>query len=277
MENTVKIINEFEFESLKYKVVEPTANILREAKYKYTKAFTDAIKQGFYTKKKLELILKEDHADIINAHVSKRAELIKLMSDTQKAIDVSEDPDQVAYFAELMKIYRETLINEDVSMNVLFQSTAETLAEDERVNFLIYSLIRSDSGEMLWNSYEDFLNDGRYYLIEACKYQILCWDYKLDPNWEAKLPEASAIKKVDQLRKKKEQAKQLEESKVKKDIKEKLKVKKSNISKEDKKKQKSKTLPTKPVPPPTELREEAEVKRKPNPEKIQKKAIKTDV
>lgn len=194
-----KVLKSFKFDNKVYNIVEPNLQVVRESKYRYSKSFTDAIKQGFYTKKKLEMVLKEGHADLIESHIDKRAKVIREMASTQTEISNSNDPDRLKYLAELMKIYREALFQEDLSMKSLFDATADSMADEERLNFLTYSLTRDENGTRLWESYEEFLEDNNFTFVEACRYELMCWEYKIDPNWQDSLPETEAIKKAESI------------------------------------------------------------------------------
>lgn len=194
-----KIIRSFVADDKTYHIVEPNLNIVRESKYRFSKKFTDSIKEGFYTKKKLESVLKEGHADLIDSHIEKRSKLLTDMAETQKQISESQDPIKLRFLAELMRIYREAIFQEDLSMKSLFDSTADVMADEERINYLTFSLTRDDELNPLWDSYEDYLSDNNYPFVEACRYELMCWEYKIDPNWQETLPETAAMHKAQSI------------------------------------------------------------------------------
>lgn len=199
------IISSFVYEDDKeYILTYPTVNIIRESNYKHRKAFTEAIKNGFYTKKKLELILQEGEINVISDHISRRSEILSEYSKATDLIANIEDPDQLEGIASLLQNYRESFIQEDISMNSLFSNTAEQVAEDERINFLTFSLIKYKDGNTVWKSYDDYSSDLNYLFIERCKYEVLKWEYKIDAINNSNTPESRALNKAKELRKQKE-------------------------------------------------------------------------
>jgi len=194
-----KILKSFEVDGKQLHLVEPNLQIIRDSKYRYTQVFTDALKQGFYTKKKLEAILKEDHGDIVADHLEKRSDILRAMADTQTEIETSQDPQRIRYLVEVLKLYRESLFQEDLSIKNLFDNTADTLAEEERVDFLTFSLVRDENLEKMWISFGDFMSDPDYTFIEKIKYQFLCWEFKLDPNEVKNLSDTAALERAELL------------------------------------------------------------------------------
>lgn len=199
VENKFKILKEFNIDDKVFYIVEPTLNIVRDSKYNFSKTFTDSLKSGFYTRKKLEMILKQDHVDIIQNHIDKRSELLQEMVKIQGEIETCQDAIQLRYLAEILRINREAIFQEDLSMKSMFDSTADSLADEERINFLTFSLTKTSDFKPIWISYDDFLNDNDYVFVERCRYEVLCWEYKIDPNWQKTLPETEALKRADSM------------------------------------------------------------------------------
>lgn len=216
----LKTVKEFSFGEVDYVVLAPTISSVREAKYVYAKSFTDALKQGFLTKKKMESTLFLADKEIFQSYMDRRSELLKLMNDTDIAINEKSEPDELEYLAELMSAYRDNLLQEDMNLSNLFANTADQLAEDDKINFLAFSLIRKKDLSKIWQTYEEYTAQTDAAFVEVCKYQIMCLDYNLNPDWEKGLPENVAREKATQLRvaQKKENEKleaELESKKVK--------------------------------------------------------------
>jgi hypothetical protein len=221
MESKIKTVSEFEVEGVKYRLIFPNVTTIRDANFKHRKAFTDALKNGFYTKKKLELILQEGDINVIKNHVDRRAEILKQYYDASVLVDKAETSENLEFLAEILRTHRESFVQEDMSMNSLFANTAEQLAEDERVNYLCSRLIRHDDYSPVWDTYEDYLDDNNYVFIERCKYEVLKWDYNLAGEDTESQPEFKALKKAESIRKAAEE-KEKEESVTKEVIEEKV-------------------------------------------------------
>jgi hypothetical protein len=182
-EKTLKI---FKFEDKNYIILSPSVSVIREARYRYSKAFTSAIKEGLYSRKKLEALLRHQNAEVLEDHFNRRADLLKSYAESRQYFEEEKsknNPEQMEAFLGLMRSAKESLIQEDLSMNNLFANTAEQLAEEDRINFLTYSLIRYEENyTKIWESFDEFLEDPQFELVEHCKYQVMCWDFKLDPE-----------------------------------------------------------------------------------------------
>lgn len=241
MEKDKKISKEFKFKDKDYLVLTPTLNIFREAKYKYAKKFTDLLKQGFLTKKKLESVLLESNPDLFEGYMNKRSELLQTMVELENLISDDKLPEDLEYIANMLKTYRNLLLQEDMSMTSIFENSADQIAEEERISYLIYNLIRNKDSSKIWKTDEEFQGEIDSEFVEACKYQIMCFDYKLDADWEQGLPETKALKLAENIRLKpkteevKDQQEQQEQDQDQEDqvpeVKE-LKVRKKRVKKE---------------------------------------------
>jgi hypothetical protein len=200
MERKDRIVRAFEVENLKLQLIEPTVSSIREAKYNYSKKFTEYLKQGFYTRRKLESLLDTENSGYVKNHLERREELLKAISEVNKLIESEKDPEKLEALAGIMSLYRNYLLQEDTSMNSIFSNTVETMAEEDRLNYLTTTMIKKEDGIFLWNSLEDLLQESNYGLVESCKYQVSCWEYNLDPAWEDSLPESIAILRAKKLR-----------------------------------------------------------------------------
>jgi hypothetical protein len=201
----VKVLKEFKIRDKDYIIVSPTLNITRESKYKYAKSFTDFLKQGFLTKKKMESVLAENNKSVYDDYITRRSELMQSMVELEDLIEKGETPEDLEYIANMLTTYRNLLLQEDMSMTSIFSNTADQLAEDERINFLVYSLVLNKDKNKLWKSEEEFQKETDAELVEACRYQVMCLDYNLKSDWDKDLPEGKASRKATELRSKKQQ------------------------------------------------------------------------
>lgn len=220
---TKKVIRTFEYDGDKYELIEPNAKINREARLKYSIAFTEGIKQGLYVRKSLEKKLREADEHIFSEYVKLRSDLIKRIAEAEQSLeDVTNadinDPEQYEVLAQIVSVYRAQLLEEDQLMNSLFDSTADNMAEEERINYMAYCMVRKEKDKkQLSDSYDTYLEEVDSLLIDECKMHVLYWEYKLDPNWHENLPETEALKHADKLR---EEQEKVEEKKVEEEKKE---------------------------------------------------------
>jgi len=199
MENTTQstsvlnVVFEFKFNDKVLKMVKPSPKVIREAKMENTKSFTEAIKRGIYTKKKLELVLKSGEINVIEDYIIKRTELLNQYNLAKDQSELTNSPEELETYANLLTIYKQRVIQEDLSMNNVFANTADQIAEEDKINFLTSELIVDEFGNKLWKSTEDFLNDNNFELLELCKYQVICWTYGLSPDATPVDPASEAL------------------------------------------------------------------------------------
>lgn len=200
MEN--KNISEFKYEDKTFKLIKPSSFVMREAKFLYSKSFTNSLKDGLFTKRKLESILKTGEVDVIEEYNLRRNELLRLYNETKEVADKNTNPDQLESLISLLSIYKDRLVQEDLSMNTLFSNTADQIAEEDRTNYLTSQLICDENGTKIWESLEAFLQDNRYEFVELCKYHVICWSYNMNPESNhINTSEQLLINKVQELRK----------------------------------------------------------------------------
>lgn len=193
-------IKEVEFNGVKYCLIKPSLGVVRESKIKYNKSFTDALKQGFQTRKKIELLLRDDKdVDIITDYQTRTSELQQAYKDTLEKAALSIDPDELELYASLLFMYKESATREDNSISALFSVSADQFAEDERVSFLVYSLTRKED-KPVWVKFDDFLLEEDLDLVETLKYTFLAWERKIEDMDFSNKTEREILERADQLR-----------------------------------------------------------------------------
>ena len=222
----------FKLEDKEYIIAKPSVSVLREAKFKYNKAFTNAIASGFYTRKNLELILKSKEVNIIEDYNKRRDDLFKDALQVQLKISKSDDPNELDQLGMDLQYIRQAMVADNSYMDNLFSNCAEQIADDERLDYLTFKLVRNSDNTPIWNSIEEFLEDDRFEFVEHCKFQVICWTYKINPEDNEKEPSQEAFDKADKIRQKKLEEQELEKEKTTKDKETKKTVK--NKSKEEK-------------------------------------------
>lgn len=216
MDKDIKVIREFEYNDKKYKLTEPSAKAIREAKLKYSIKFTEGVKNGLYVKRSLEKVLKENDPEFFEDYNKDRKELLKQLADTEKQIKESENEDQLEVLAQMMAIYRAQLMEEDQLIASLYENTADQIAEEERISVLAYYMVSDLEGNKVTESYQSFIDDIDSGFYEQCKYEVLCWQYQLDPDWQSNLPELKAAEKAQKIRADKEKEENKKEEKTSK-------------------------------------------------------------
>jgi hypothetical protein len=246
----LKEICRFKHEEVEYKLIEPSAAAVREAKFRHNKKFTDCLKEKIFTKSRMQKELEADNPEFFSEFNDIRNTVLQELTNTEKEISETEDPDRLEALSQIMTIYRAHLVDQEQMIRTIFQSTCDEMAEEEKNSYLAYSMVRNLDESLLAETYEEFLDKYSFEFFDLCKYQLLCWEHGLNPSWQEELPEVKAALRAQELREVAEKkAKELEEAKKaektkKKTTSKKTSSKKTTTAKTKKASSKSKTKKT---------------------------------
>ena len=253
----LKEISTFTFKEKVYKLVEPSAAMVKEAKRRRSIKFVEGIKEGLFTKKQLQDVLMERSPDFFIDFNQNRQEILQNISETEELLGEVEDPEQLESLSHILVIYRAQLVEQEQILRELFESTAEESADNERNSYLVFCMLRTESGDSMGDDFSDFLENISFEFFDRCKYYLLCWEHNLDPNWEEALPEAKAMLRAHTMRA--EELKKAEEEQAKKESEK--SSKKATSKKATKSSTKSKTA-TKKAPRKSTSKKKTTTKRK---------------
>lgn len=176
----------------KLALVEPNAKVLKEAKWKYSAAFSNALRQGLLTEKRMSELISEGEA-VTDKDSTRLAALYIRIAELENTLENEKDLSEKTKIISEMKDLRQEVNLEQVSIRAPYSNTAEQAAEDSRADFLVTNMVKyEDSMEKVWNSEEDYYQETDYSLIELCKSKLMYWLYNLDEDWEDQLPENRA-------------------------------------------------------------------------------------
>lgn len=198
--HNLKEISKFTFQDKEYKLIEPSAAMVKEAKRRRSIKFVEAIKEGLFTKKQLQDILMDRSPDFFIDFNQTREQVMKNISETEELLDQIEDPEQLESLSHILVIYRAQLVEQEQILRELFESTAEEVADNERNAYLVFCMLRDAKDEVMGDDFSDFLESVSFEFFDMCKYRLLCWEHNLDPNWQETLPEAKAMLRAHTLR-----------------------------------------------------------------------------
>jgi hypothetical protein len=199
--DNVRVLKEFKFNDKDYVVIAPSLGVIRESKYTYSRYFTTYLKEGFLTRKKMQSLMMDTTQSIYEDYINRRAELLQSMVEIENLMDKTETADDLENLANMLNTYRNMLLQEDTAITDIFNNTADQMAEDERINFLVLSLIRNkENNTKVWEKEEDFLNENNMEFVESCKYQVMCVEYGLNSDWDKELPEIRALNRAKKIR-----------------------------------------------------------------------------
>lgn len=212
METEKNIIRKFKVEDQEYTLIKPNARISREAKLAYTKAWTQAIKEGFFLKEDLKKLLRDKNNSFVDENEAQQDELRNKIVELQEILDNSKNltADEMENAATLLASYRAALIETDKILNEILSNTAESIAEEEKFLVLIAGCTLNSQGNKVWDSLESLLDEKDVDLVANAKFEMLCVEYQIEPDWQKNLPEYKAIEEIKN--KREEEAKSVEKS-----------------------------------------------------------------
>jgi len=183
------ITKTFELNGKSYKVIEPTINIESAAKKIYMTEYNKALKNDSVPRDRLDDKLKElgllsqedyDKMDKLRDEID---ELIRpLKTGGIKLKEMKERAEK----AQLLRLQLYGLINYRTKYDDL---TAESVAEDAKFNFLVYSCLFDTEGKKVFNTYQDWENCTDSELLEKAASSMVEILYPDRGNFFSTLPE----------------------------------------------------------------------------------------
>lgn len=163
------------------------------ADFKYRVAFNEAIRQGIPTSKSMlkwlekEGIWTKEDDQVIE-------DIQKEIKNFRKAIEkVGEDTDSAKPYREKISELVKRIDDLREVRNSYLQNTAEAIADEARITYLTYVCSsNAETGEKLWDSFEDFQNDRRQQAISKITYQMMLLLMGIDESLLADLPQEEA-------------------------------------------------------------------------------------
>lgn len=202
-----KIIKEKEVEvekedgsKVKILIKKPSSHLLTKAQKIGAKVWTEALKDGLFTKLTLARFMESNgiwgkDKDIEQAQIGadiQRLEREIALGVNGRKLKVSEGKEKAIQLRQLRNRLRE-LLSEKISLEA---NTAEGLSDNAKFNFLVaHCTFYSDSGDKVYNSlseYEEQADDAVAFTAAATLGELV---YNLDQSYEQSLPENQFLKK----------------------------------------------------------------------------------
>tara|TARA_B100001559_G_C16465458_1_gene606294 strand:+ start:355 stop:1212 length:858 start_codon:yes stop_codon:yes gene_type:complete len=188
-------------ETVKIVVRKPTAPLMSKAQGIAAKAWSVHAREGVMTKKELEKFMKE-HGIWDETKDEEEAKKQREIADYEKQLYVrgkngklktSEGRD----IAIKMRIARNELRDLIAERIALEQNTAESLADNERFDFLVANCTFRESGEKVYSSLEDYTNEADGEVAFAAASALAQLLYSVDKSFESNLPENRFLQMFD--------------------------------------------------------------------------------
>ncbi|MAF23959.1 hypothetical protein CL634_00010 [bacterium] len=174
-------------------LVLPDAQTNKDSQLVYNRAFRDALDSGAILRQRLGYVLEEQgiwDADKEAQHF----ELVTNINEWEQELKAGgislEKAKDLAIQMRRARFTFRSLVAEKTSMD---SNTVEGQADNARFSYLVYACLKDESGERIFDSFEDYENaDSIPYVIDAAA-ALAGRLYGLDPNYDSNLPENSFL------------------------------------------------------------------------------------
>jgi len=182
----------------KYYIHDPTAEDIRGADWQYSKTYTNCLVEGITTAAEMSDILMR--RGIIGPEYERRArELEDDLRDKITQLEMADDVEEKRVLAiEVMEL-REELFQWNQRFNGPMGNTCEQISDDARLEYLTSCMVRSEDGNRVWETYEDYLNDVESGTLPSiARYEVMLFLQGLDSDFMENTPEAVAFKEIEE-------------------------------------------------------------------------------
>ena len=197
-ENTIYSFRNSNDEIMKFSVRKPTNKEIEDSDVEYSKAFFKALKNGLPTRMLLGNILNST-GSWTNSNDNEIEELERqaslLLTKTVKGKEKQRIDEKVKELEEKANELRRI-------RNSYFSHCAESVAADAQRDYLVScTTTYAESGERVWATYEDFINEEDGAILFRATYEYLMFSNGVPsniPNVEEFKPEDGAEEKPDE-------------------------------------------------------------------------------
>ena len=186
-------------ETISIVVKKPSAQLLGKAQKIGAKVWTEAVREGLFTKLTLNDFMRkngiwDDEKDTSQAFITSEIQRLEreiALGVGGKKLKVSEGKEKALQLRRLRNQLRE-LIAERIGLEA---NTAEGLSDNSKFNFLVANCTFYENGEKVYKSlteYEEKSDDEIAFAAAAALGEMV---YNLDKTYEASLPENQFLKR----------------------------------------------------------------------------------
>ena len=206
----------------------PTAMVIREADWAYSKVYTKALTEGIPTSSEMQDILKK--RGIIGPEYDDRAvELSTLLSNTLDKMNTTTDIVEKKRLAEEASVLRNEIFLWNQRLNGPMANTCEQLADDARLESITAGVVYDSNGNKVWKNLDDYISTNKTDLAATAKFEVMLFLQGLESDFLDTVPENEVLREIEY----QEQRKSVKEESRKKKVKKNVKSKKSNSKKDE--------------------------------------------
>ena len=183
-------------DNVKYFIVPPSANDIREADWHYSKTYTRSLTEGITTSHEMMDILRR--RGIIGTEFDKRAsELSRNLNESVWALELANTMEKKKDCAIKVAESRDELFQWNQRLNGPMANTCENMADDARLEHLTSCIVVNEDGTRVWTKYDDYLKEKNRSLALKARFEVMLFLQGLESDFLEKTPEAKAMKEIE--------------------------------------------------------------------------------
>ena len=186
----------FSYEGQEFFIKAPSAMVIREADWVYSKMYTKALIEGIPTSSEMQDILKK--RGIIGPEYDDRAvELSTMLSDKLERMIMADDPVEKKLLAEEAANIRNDIFLWNQRLNGPMANTCEQMADDARLESITSSIVVDKDGNNIWKNHDDFISSDKSDLTATAKFEVMLYLQGLESDFLDTVPENEVMKELE--------------------------------------------------------------------------------
>jgi len=189
---------EIEFEegvATQYFIGMPTADQVRKADWEHAKVYNRALKEGVLTESEMRTILKE-RSIISDDHDLLGQELRIKLAEKLIEMERENDKEKRSILALDAAKLREEFFQWNQSITGPMSSTCEHMANEARTEFLTSAILQDNDGKPVWESYEDYCEEGDLVLQSKARFEVMLWMQGVESDFLENTPENLVLREM---------------------------------------------------------------------------------
>lgn len=183
-------------EDVKYYLGMPTSEQIRKAEWHYSKMYNKALVDGVATQAEMIEILK-NRGLYGPEHEEQALKLQTAIAENIVTLEIEDDALKRRELAVETAKLRNDLYIWNQRLTGPLSNSCEQMAEDSKTEFLTGVVVQNADGNLVWDSYNAFLEEPDQALALKARYEVLLWLQGLEPDFLDNTPENVVLRDLD--------------------------------------------------------------------------------
>jgi hypothetical protein len=183
-------------EDVKYYLGMPTSEQIRKAEWHYSKMYNKALIDGVATQAEMIEILK-NRGLYGPDHEEQALKLQTAIAENIVALEIEVDALRRRELAVETASLRNDLYIWNQRLTGPLSNSCEQMAEDSKTEYLTSVVIQDNTGNLVWDSYNSFIEEPDQALALKARYEVLLWLQGLEPDFLDNTPENQVLRDLE--------------------------------------------------------------------------------